>query len=149
VNQCVVHNTPRKWKSWLALAEFWYNTFFYSSLGCTPFKALHGYDPVVAAAPMVPSTSNKSVQELLTDRTMHTELLKQHLAAAQNMIKAEADKQRTDREFELQSSVVNRPCPKLAYKFFGPYKVLERIGEAAYKLELPSDSLIHPMLHLS
>jgi hypothetical protein len=122
---------------------------------------MYGYDPVIAAAPMVPSTSNKFVQELLMDRRLHTELLKQHFAAAQNRIKAQADKQRTYREFQVgdsvllklqlyaQSSVVNRPCPKLAYKFFGLYKVLERIGKAAYKLELPSDSLIRPVFHIS
>lgn len=31
--------------SWLTQAEFWYNTTYHSSLGCTPYKALYGYDP--------------------------------------------------------------------------------------------------------
>ena len=43
--RCVVHDSPSKWKSWLSLVELWYNTSFHSSLGCSPFKALYGYEP--------------------------------------------------------------------------------------------------------
>jgi hypothetical protein len=48
-----------------------------------------------------------------------------------------------------QSSVVNRPYPKLAYKYFGPFKILERVGTMAYRLELPPDSKVHPVFHIS
>jgi hypothetical protein len=48
-----------------------------------------------------------------------------------------------------QNSVVNRPCRKLAYKYYGPFEILEKIGNAAYKLSLPPSALIHPVFHVS
>jgi hypothetical protein len=39
---CFVHSCPTQWKQWLAVAEFWYNTNFHTSLNATPFEVLYG-----------------------------------------------------------------------------------------------------------
>jgi hypothetical protein len=76
-------------------------------------------------------------------------------------MKTTADRKRRHQEYQIgehvllklqpnaQNSLVNKPYPKLAFKYFGPYQVLERIGKAAYKLDLPEESLIHPVFHVS
>ena len=38
---------------------------------------------------------------------------------------------------------------KLHSKFYGPFRVLERIGNHAYKLLLPEDCLLHDTFHVS
>jgi hypothetical protein len=34
-------------------------------------------------------------------------------------------------------------------KYYGPYKVLQKIGTMVYKLELPASLQIHPIFHVS
>ena len=76
-------------------------------------------------------------------------------------MKVMADQKRSNLQFQVgdmvllklqpytQSSIANRPFPKLSFKYFGPYKVLEKVGEVAYRLELPNDSNIHNVFHVS
>jgi hypothetical protein len=76
-------------------------------------------------------------------------------------MKSRADKHRVECVFQpgdwvymklqayVQSSAAARSNRKLSFRFYGPYKVIQRVGEVAYKLELPEGSRIHPVLHVS
>lgn len=159
--RCSIHDNPRNWKQWIALAEFWYNSAVHSSIGMSPFKALYGHEPNLGAMPSVTTDTEATVSNLLSDRAAQLEQLKANLATAQNRMKLKADRNRTEKEFQVgekvllklqpyvQQSVVSRPYPKLAYKFFGPFEILERVGKVAYKLQLPDGSLVHPVFHIS
>lgn len=48
-----------------------------------------------------------------------------------------------------QQSVVRRPSQKLAKRYFGSFKILRRIEKSAYQLELPPNSRIHLVFHVS
>ena len=48
-----------------------------------------------------------------------------------------------------KQSLARRPNEKLAQRFYGPYKILEKIGHVAYCLQLPQDAHIHHVFHES
>ena len=68
--RCAVHDSPKKWCQWLSLAELWYNSTFHSALGCSPFKALYGYEARVPVVTEVPPDTQQSVAELVLDKQM-------------------------------------------------------------------------------
>ena len=45
--------------------------------------------------------------------------------------------------------MVLRSTLKLSPRFYGPYEVLQRVGQVAYRLELPPALKVHPIFHLS
>ena len=130
-------------------------------MGCSPFKALYGYNPSYGFFSSLLQSDNIEVEQWLREHQAHSAVLKANLMRAQAKIKHYADARRSDRSFSVgdyvylklqpyaQHSVVNRPCPKLAYKYYGPFEVLECIGPAAYKLLLPEGAQIHPVFHVS
>jgi hypothetical protein len=111
--------------------------------------------------PMLSTNGASDAEQILQERQSRLVDLKHHLASTQNRMKLQADKKCSDRQFQVgdrvllklqpyvQQSVVSRPYPKLALKYYGPYEILERLGAAAYKLDLLEGSLIHPVFHIS
>jgi hypothetical protein len=93
------------------------------------------------------------------ERELLSQLIKQNLLRAQQMMKAQADKNKTEREFQegdsvflklqpyVQSTVADRTTQKLSFRFYGPYKILQRVGKVAYKLDLLPG--VHPVVHVS
>ncbi|KAJ7961648.1 Ty3/gypsy retrotransposon protein [Quillaja saponaria] len=104
--------------------------------------------------PYVPGDStNEAVDRSLIVREATLRLLKHHLLRAQDRMKAQADKERTDKEFAkgtrvylrlqlyIKLSVTRRPFYKLAYRYFGPFQIVKRIGAAPVSSELPNSSV--------
>jgi hypothetical protein len=159
--RCFVHACPTKWKQWIALAEYWYNTSYHSSLQLTPFEVLYGHTPHQLGMDLRDTCMVPSLQSWLQERKVMIQLVQQQLHRAQQRQKRQADKHRTERSFEVgdlvylklqpyvQSSLIRRANHKLAFKFFGPYLVIAKVGSVAYKLDLPASSHIHPVFHVS
>ena len=122
--------------------------------------ALYGYPPPQIS--LLPSAENPSIAaNWVRGRQGWDRLLKENLEVTQNRMKQNADKQRVERSFEVrdevylklqpyrQSPIALRRNLKLSSKYYGPFKILQKIGPAAYKLELPAEALIHPVFHVS
>jgi hypothetical protein len=48
-----------------------------------------------------------------------------------------------------QSSLKKSGVKKLKPRFYGPYRIMRRVGEVSYELELPEGSKIHNVFHVS
>ncbi|GJX81904.1 putative reverse transcriptase domain-containing protein [Tanacetum coccineum] len=129
---CVI-DFGKGWVNHLPLVEFSYNNSYHASIKAAPFEALYGRkcrSPVCwAEVGEVQLTGPEMVQET-TEKIV---LIKQRMQAARDRQKSYADLKR-----------------KLNPRYVGPFKVLERVGSVAYKLEVSEDlSRVHDTFHVS
>ena len=83
---------------------------------------------------------------------------KKHLLAAQNRHTSYADTKRCEISFGVGTQVLLSICNiklkmpsarKLLLRWIGSFKVLKKVGEVAYKLELQNTLKIHDVFHIS
>ncbi|KAD3067679.1 hypothetical protein E3N88_35559 [Mikania micrantha] len=149
------------WDDYLPLAEFSYNNSYHSSIGMPPYEMLYGRKcrtPVCWGEVGQRELANKKVVKVTNERI---DQIRAHLKAAQDRQKSYADKRRRPIEFQVGDFVLLKVSPwkgvirfrkrgKLSPRFIGPFKIIARIGEVAYRLELPDElSGIHNTFHVS
>nr|GFA64411.1 putative reverse transcriptase domain-containing protein [Tanacetum cinerariifolium] len=99
--------------------------------------------------------------ELIQETTEKIVQIKQRMQAARDRQKSYADLKREPMEFQVGDKVMLKVSPwkgvvrfgkrrKLNPMYVGPFKVLERVGDIAYQLDLPEElSRVHNTFHAS
>ncbi|GJR88175.1 putative reverse transcriptase domain-containing protein [Tanacetum coccineum] len=149
------------WVNHFPLVEFSYNNSYHASIKAIPFEALYGRK---CRSPVC-WTEVREAQilgpELIQETTEKIIQIKQRMQAARDRQKSYADLKRKLVEFQVRDKVMLKVSPwkwvvrfgkrgKLNPWYVRPFKVLEKVGEVAYKLELPEElSRVHNTFHVS
>ena len=147
------------WASLLPIAQYVYQVSEQSTLGCSPFYCMYGYNPSIQyeiegdlAEERVPAARER-VEQLHEFRLQLEERWK-HVSETQAKY---YNNKHTPMEFNVGDLVMlstknlkqKRPSKKLSHKFIGPFRILEPVGKQAYHLILPTAYRIHPVFHVS
>ncbi|WVZ76961.1 hypothetical protein U9M48_024869 [Paspalum notatum var. saurae] len=150
-----------KWDECLPLAEFAYNNSYQKSLNMAPFEALYGRR---CRTPLNWSEPGERVTfgpDLVIQAEEQVKFIQSNLKSAPSRQKSYSDRRRRPLVFEKGDHVYLRVSPmkgvhrfgvkgKLAPRYVGPFKITEKCGPVAYRLELPPHlAAVHDVFHVS
>ncbi|KAJ8644678.1 hypothetical protein MRB53_006426 [Persea americana] len=139
-----------QWDETLPLCEFTYNNSYHSSIGMAPFEALYGRrcrTPVCWEEVGIRSFHGPTMVSETSDKV---KLIQERLKVARSRQKSYADSHRRDLHFKEGDKVFLKVSPtrgtlrfgqrgKLSRRYIGPYDIVSKIGDVAYRLALPPE----------
>nr|GFC17572.1 putative reverse transcriptase domain-containing protein [Tanacetum cinerariifolium] len=149
------------WVNHLPLVEFSYNKSYHASIKASPFEALYGRKCRLPVCWNEVGEFHLTGPEIVQETTEKIVQIKQRIQAAHDHQKSYADLKRKPMEFQVGDKVMLKVSPwkgvvrfgkwgKLNPRCVGPFNVLERVGDVAYKLDLPEElSRVHNTFHVS
>ena len=154
--RCYVQGARAEWDRHLPAACFTLNTQYHSTIRTTPYFLNHGRHPAKPIHLAVDGWKPPSDfdADFLKDLHDTWRISQKYAEEAQARQKAYFDKRRTSLEFEVGDRVLLNKAyrntfhkvPKLSSHWEGPYKIIEKINETAYRLELPDDHGLHSVI---
>jgi hypothetical protein len=157
---CVI-NYRDGWDKCLPMVEFSYNNSYQESLKMAPFEALYGHRCRTPLNWVEPGERMTFGPDLVTEVEEIVHRIQSNLKAAKSRQEHYANKRRHPLTFTVGDHVYLHVSPmrgvkkfgikgKLAPRYIGPFLILEKLGVAAYKLELPpSLAGVHDVFHVS
>ena len=146
------------WDLKLPCCEFAVNNAWNAATGSTPFFLNFGEHPR-SPVDMDVSSDVPAVMEYADKIGDALRAAKERLKVAQDRMKAVADGKRRDESFQVGDMVLLKTThinlaklgtKKLYPLFIGPFKIVDKINEVAYKLDLPMElKKVHPTFHVS
>jgi hypothetical protein len=138
----------KSWDKSLPYAEFSYNNSYQASIKMAPYEVLYGRQ---CRTPLFWSQTGESQvfrPNVLKDAEKQVQMVHESLKVAQSRQKSYADKRRRDLSFEIGDFIYLNVSPmrgtcrfkvkgKLAPRYVGPFRIVDRRGEVVYQLELP------------
>lgn len=150
------------WSQMLPIMDLAQLTLPHESLGITPFQLLNGFEPRSSwdlRNPEPPATASEKLNredalQVASRMKDAVEFAHSSLQSQQDKMRRMADRKRRDVDWNVGDLVLvdtrnwkmDRPSRKLSEKWYGPVKVLAKVGES-WKVELPQDWTIYPVFH--
>nr|GEV17995.1 putative reverse transcriptase domain-containing protein [Tanacetum cinerariifolium] len=157
---CVI-DFGKGWVKPFPLVKFSYNNSYHANIKVAPYEALYGWK---CRSPMSWAEVGEAQligPEMIQETTEEIIRIKQRIQAAHDRQKSYADRKRKPMEFEVKDRVMLKVSPwkgvvrfikrrKLNPRYIGPFKVLAKVGDVGYRLELPQKlSRVHHTFNVS